>query len=209
VTFVLSFGPRLPVYAWLYHAVPLFEGIRGAVRFGQFTLVALAAVAGFGAAWWLARVERRTARIALAAALILGVNVEAWRGPLGYAEFDGIAPLHEALARTPGDAVIAYFPFYAGEHINQNARYMLASTVNWRRMLNGYSGFAPDSFAVHAGALHSFPSPSSLQYLRQAGVTHIVVDTTKYGEEDLATIDRAPDLSPWASDDTFRVFALR
>ena len=47
---LLSFGPRFPPYVWLYQAVPLLQGIRGAGRFGQLALVAVAGLAGFGLA---------------------------------------------------------------------------------------------------------------------------------------------------------------
>jgi hypothetical protein len=48
--FVLSFGPAVPAYRWLYEHLPLLQGIRGAARFGYLVLFAVAGLAAFGLA---------------------------------------------------------------------------------------------------------------------------------------------------------------
>ena len=57
-----SFGPALPLYGWLFEAVPLLRAIRVAARWGVLFLTAVAVLAGFGAAALRARVDAADGR---------------------------------------------------------------------------------------------------------------------------------------------------
>ena len=48
VGFALSFGPAFPLYGVLYTMFPSMAAVRGAARWGQMVLVAVALLAGFG-----------------------------------------------------------------------------------------------------------------------------------------------------------------
>jgi hypothetical protein len=208
VAFCLSFGTAVPFYAWLYEAVPLLQGIRGAVRFGQLALVASALLGGFGLAWLLSRIHPSRLRTLAGVAIIVVVNAEAWRGPLPFMRFQGIPPIFETLAETPSGAVIAYFPMYSGAEVHFNSRYMLASTVNWRRMVNGYSGFTPQSYRRHVRALERFPEPATIDYLRNLGVTYVAVD----GRNMPAQVQMLPDvprLRMWTTDGNLTIYQLQ
>ena len=204
----LSFGVNFPLYPWLFRTVPLFEGVRAVIRFGHVALVALAAVAGFGAAWWLARVPGRRARLVLAWAMIAIVNAEAWRGPLWYFEFQGIPRIYKSLAGQR-HAVVACFPMYPRAEAHQNARYMLGSTLNWQPMLNGYSGFIPASYSRHFEELNGFPAPEAIERLRAIGVTHVVVDGRHMSANRLALLEQARDLGLWATDGSMSIYLVR
>ena len=206
VTFVLSFGVRFPLYPSLYQALPLFHAIRAVSRFGQFTLLALAVLGGFGAAWWLARIRRPWVRGVVAAALLAVVQVESWHAPIWYTEFKELPRVHRTLAGQQG--VVAYFPFHTGGDQPRNAEHMLASTLNWLPMLNGFSGFAPPSFFRHAEHLAGFPDTASIDYLRRTGVRFVVVDTRGYREDEAQAIDNAPSLRRWAADETYRIYDI-
>jgi hypothetical protein len=207
--FCLSFGAWFPPYLWLFKAVPLFQGIRAVSRFGQFALLAVAALGGFGCAWVLARVRRKALRAAVAVALVALVNAEAWRGPLAFTRFDGIPRIFRTLASVP-NAVVACFPFYwYGGEIGANARYMLNSTVNWRPMLNGYSGFVPGSYRRHVDGIDRFPDAKSIAYLRSVGVTHVVVDRVKFKGARADAAAHADALRLWLSDDRYTIYELR
>jgi len=208
VCFCLSFGIRFPPYPWLFSHVPLFQGLRAAVRFGHVALLALGMLAGFGAAWWLARTRHRGVRIGLAALLIVLVNAEAWRGPLFYSRFAGIPRIYKTLAGQP-EAVVAYVPLHGKGDIARNTRYMLGSTLNWRPMLNGYSGFIPRSYLRHVDGLDGFPEPQTLDYLRHTGVTHVVVDGGNMHPTRLARVKQAPGLRQWATDGTITIYRLQ
>ena len=175
VSFALSFGPAFPPYRVLYRVYPLLTGIRGAVRFGQFTLAAIGMLAGFG----IAALQRRLTpcvSIPLCLAMVVGVNGEALRAPFGYTEYSGIPPIYDALTQIGSKSVLVFFPFYESPRFHLNAPFMLATTKSFQPMLNGYSGFKPASYYEHVQKLASFPDQASIDYLRAAGVTHVIVD---------------------------------
>lgn len=195
---LLSFGTSVPGYGWLYQAMPLLQGIRASVRFGFLMLAAVAALAAFGLADLRARLATQPRRGALLAAAALAlVTVEAARAPMGYVTAHRSPALFRFLADEP-DAVVVELPLYAPSVIHRNAHYMLHSTVHWRPMLNGYSGFRPASYFRHYDELKAFPNDSAIAYLRALRVTHVVVHANLFaevhGEQTLERIDETPGL---------------
>jgi len=207
VTFALSFGPDFFLYRWLYSVFPLMSGIRGAVRFGQITLVAIGLLAGFGLALVMNRLPSRQALVA-GVLLILGANAEASRTPLGYFEYRGIPAIYDELDRLPADAVLVWVPFPASGQWHLNAPFMLVSTRTFHRMLNGYSGFKPPSYYEHAKALAGFPDEASMAYLRKTGVTHVLVDSRNLSRERLERFSEFPELLQVATDGNLRIFQM-
>jgi hypothetical protein len=53
--------------------------------------------------------------------------------------------------------------------------YMARSTMNWRPMLNGYSGYYPRSYIRLLLDMRSFPDTRSLNILRRRGATILVL----------------------------------
>jgi hypothetical protein len=209
VSFVLSFGPRVPIYGVLYAWLPLLQGIRGAARFGQLTLLAIAVMAGFG----LADIRRRLRRRALspaavgtiAVALIVVANAESLRAPLWYSRFEGIPGVYSVLAGEP-EAVVAELPFFNLPRVSRNADYMLASTRHWKPMINGYSGFIPLSYRERMQTLLGFPDDRSFDTLRAAGVTHLIVHIATITEPE--RLDRDPRLQVIATGRGIKVYRL-
>lgn len=196
---LLSFGTSLPGYQYLYWAVPLLQGIRASVRFGYLVLAAVAALAAFGLAAMRVRLDdRRRLRAMLSIAAVVLVTVEAARVPVGYTTARTAPSVYRFLADEP-NAVLVELPLFAGANIFRNARYMLHSTRHWRPIVNGYSGFTPDSYGAHADALRDFPDPAALAYLRGLGVTHIAVHANWFeevhGEDRLHRIPGTPGLT--------------
>ena len=212
---LLSFGPRTPMYGWLYEYVPLLQGIRIIARFGWLVLVASAVLAGFGLAWLRRRAASRwpsRPRLVTGAAigLVVLVHAEALQAPFEYHRFEGIPRAYEVVAELPDDAVLVEFPFYDPPLFHGNAIYMLYSTAHWKPLLNGYSGFAPRSYRRMARALERFPDVRALDALRTAGVTHVVVHLDEYDEDDDITraIDSAGAFEMIAGDEDVRVYRL-
>lgn len=177
---LLSLGPALPGYTALYRAFPLLQGIRAAVRFGYLMLVGLAALAGFGLAWLRERCgPRRALKAAVAGVALVLVTVEAYRAPVGYRPALRVPSVYTLLAREP-HAVVVEFPMAAPRTIFENAPYMLYATRHWKPLVNGYSGFTPQSYDVHWRALEHFPDPPALAALADLGVTHVVVHGARW-----------------------------
>ncbi len=204
----LSFGVHFPPYRWLFEHVPLFQGLRAAIRFGHVALVGIAMLGGFGAARLLSLVTSSRGRATAAVALIVLVNAEAWRGPLGFTKYTGIPRIYKSLAAAPAGSVVACIPMYPRGEAFRNVAYMLGSTLNWVPMLNGYSGFVPASYVKHVEHAGRFPEPAAVDYLRRAGVTPFVVDTRRVRPERLALLKDAKDLRLWTTDGNISIYLL-
>jgi hypothetical protein len=194
--FVLSLGTNTPVYGWLYGVFPPLAGIRVAARFALLVLFAFAVLGGLGAA----RIRRsglfgRWSTAALVA-IVLGVNAEAIRAPFEYQQFEGIPNLYAILARESDRVVLVEQPFYPPEGIFENAEYVLNSTAHWRPLMNGYSGFIPQSYREYVKAFWFFPREHAIEAMRRAGVTHVVVHPQRFGA-DAAAVEDAVAKNPY------------
>jgi hypothetical protein len=178
--FVLSLGTQTPVYGWLYNLFPPVRGLRAASRFGNLFLLAMAALAGFGLAAARVRLPARRAGLAVVALLLLA-NIESLRAPFYYTRFEGIPAIYSLLAREPGRVVLVEVPFYPPQAFFENGPYVLNSTAHWRKLMNGYSGYAPDSYRRYAASFWYFPEERAIQAMRRAGVTHVMVHPAGFG----------------------------
>jgi hypothetical protein len=201
---LISLGVSLPGYAWLYRLFPLLQGMRAPVRMGHVALVAVAALAGFGLAHLRRGWTGRRWAGPVSVALVLAIHAEAVRAPIHYTE---AAPRPAVYATLAGDrrAVVAEFPFPDPRSTPRNAAYMLNSTLHWRPMLNGYSGFVPPSYVRHWEAIRGFPDPPALAALRDAGVTHVIVHEASVP----SPLGDVAALRPLAREGTTVVYALR
>lgn len=207
VAFALSFGPGFPLYELVTTLFPIMAGIRGASRFGQLFLAAIALLGGFGLAWLQGRVPRYAAALALASIVV--ANAEALRAPINFRPFDGLSPVFDALADEPPGTLVACYPFPPPREAFHNVDCMLASTRFWKPILNGYSSFMPESYTRSAAALEAFPEGNTLEYLKGLGVTHVIVFPGKVSAPRLERIDAHPDrLIPWKADASARIYRL-
>ena len=194
--FVLSLGTNTPIYGWLYNVFPPLSGVRVAARFAILFLFAVAVLAGMGAS----RLRRSGVfgRWATGAslAILVAVNAEAIRAPIEYRRFEGIPNLYSILAREPGRVVLVEQPFYPPEGIFENAEYVLNSTAHWRPLMNGYSGFIPQSYREYVKTFWFFPRDHAIEAMRRAGVSHVIVHLKRFGA-DAADVEDALQKSPY------------
>ena len=193
---VLSIAPRLPGYELFWHAAPLLRVVRVMAHFGQVALVGVAILAGFGVwrlehrfaarRWWPAAARHPAdPRERRSAARTVCVT-----------PFNGIPAVYERLADEPG-AIIADLPLYPRRAIFGNTGAMLASTVHWHPILNGYSGFIPPSYQRALDALRGFPDDRALAALHALGVTHVVIRRDEFiGLQGRAQSRRDPGHAP-------------
>jgi len=172
---ILSLGTHTPIYGWLYAVFPPIHGLRAPSRFGNLFLLAIAGLAGFGLATMRTRFTGTRWIGAVSIALVVTANLEALRAPFQFTRFEGIPNIYTMVRDVPGPVVLAEIPFYQPFAIFKNADYELASTVHWRPITNGYSGYIPESYVRSAQEFGSFPSDDSIRAMRRAGVTHVMV----------------------------------
>lgn len=208
---VLSLGLRTPVYGLLFNLFPPMQSLRAAARFGILFLLAVAVLAGIGLAAVRSKTGRRTgAAVALAA--ILAANGEALRAPFKYHRFEGIPNIYRILAEEPGPVVLVETPFYPPPAVFENAEYVLNSTAHWRPLMNGYSGYTPETYRNVAWTFWYFPEEHAVQAMRQAGVTHVTVHTARFGrdrERTLEALARRQDLELLAVGRGLRLYRFR
>jgi hypothetical protein len=210
---ILSLGLLTPVYGWVYAAFPPMQGLRAAARFGNLFLLAIAGLAALG----LASLRRSVAArwtVLLPIAALIAVNAEALRAPFTYRAFDGIPRIYKILADEPGEVVLAETPFYPAPAVFENGEYVLNSTAHWRPLMNGYSGYTPDSYREVAWTFWHFPDDHAIAAMRERGVTHVTLHPHRYGDEAgdaIARLARHPDfeLLAIAARSGIRLYRLR
>jgi hypothetical protein len=208
---LVSFAPAMPFYPALHAVVPLFQGVRAVHRIGQVALLMIAVLAGFGVAALWSRWRGSRAWPAAAVAMVMVVNGEATRAPMGFVWFDGVPAIYDTIAREPG-AVIVELPFPMGQQWFLNSRYMVNSTRHWRPMLNGYSSYRPPSYYESYDVMRAFPSDASLIALHELSVTHVVLHQRAFNNG--AADDRynpfaaVPSLQLIARDDDILIYRI-
>jgi hypothetical protein len=147
--------------------------MRVAARFSAFVGSALILLSAYGADR-LFRAARRIHVEGAAFAILAAAALIDLRPTIQLQDYWRTVP--SIYATVGPEMVLAEFPFEPG--VDQ----MYFSTRHWARLLNGYSGFFPESFIRMARAVSSFPSEQALHDLRAAGTTHITVNCRMYGE---------------------------
>ena len=203
-----SMAGRWPFYPTLHELIPLLQAVRVQAHLGQFVLLMIAILAGFGVAAIWKRWGNARWWPAAAVALLVIVNGEALRAPIGFVWFDRVPAVYDALEAERG-AVVAEVPFPMPGQWFLNGPYMVNSTRHWRPLLNGYSGFRPDSYERSYDAAREFPSDQSLIKLHELGVTHVVVHLQALGESRVADLAKVPTLQQIASEGDIIIYRLR
>lgn len=182
-------------YRILYEFVPGFDGVRAPARLAMVVSFALSMLGGSAIAH-LERARAGTVAAIVACCLFL---IETSVPPLwvnGVAPVRGLATpearvyrparapaIYQELAKTPVDAVVLEMPFGQPDY---DVRSVYYSTVHWRRLVNGYSGFFPPHYGgamaiVSAGARGG---GAAWNTLRSLGVTHVVVHEAAYLDDE-------------------------
>jgi hypothetical protein len=86
---------------------------------------------------------------------------------------------------------------------------MLNSTQHWQPMLNGYSGFRPDSYDATYEAIKDFPSDNALIALHERGVTHVIVHKSEIEPARFARISSISSLQQQSQNGEIYIYRLR
>jgi hypothetical protein len=163
-----------------------FDGLRVPARFAMIVTLMLAVLGGYGAA---AIARRRGGGI------VLGVLAAAFLFEAGAAPFiiNGMSPvrgfntpearlfpgsrapaIYTSVTHLPPGSVLAELPIGQTDF---DLRAMFYSTVHWRPLVNGYSGFFPLHYGRATFALNEIPRHPgvSIDTLRELGATHAIV----------------------------------
>ena len=188
LAFELSLGMHGLIYPLLYEHIGAFRGLRAPARVAVFVLAFLGVLAALGCAavgQWFGPRGRRVLTVACTGILLL----EYWVAPLHLVRFDNEPPpLYSWLARQPR-GVVAEFPMALHPGVSDyESRYAYMSTFHWMPLLNGYSGFRPQSYLQRLRALEGFPDETSVVRLRGDGVRYLIVHSGGYSPAERARI---------------------
>jgi hypothetical protein len=199
----MSFGPEIHargrtvasanLYTFFYAFVPGFDGLRVPARYATIVSLALAALAALGVAaaglTWRRRVAIVASVLIVAEAIAVPIPInqnstvytQRTLAPLPPFVATGTAapPVYDVVARLPASAVVLELPL--GEPAF-DIRYMFYSTRHWRRLVNGYSGGAPESYVSLTNTLVDAAAQPDRAWREIAAstATHVVVHESAY-----------------------------
>jgi hypothetical protein len=188
---LLSLGPATAIYGWLYEWVMPLRGLRAAARFGYLYLLAIAFAAAFGTAWIAGRMQSTRTRMAVIGTALVLVTAEAWSAPIYTRPFNGVPAIYERLRDLPDPVRLVEMPFWPPEAFFENGEYVINSTAHWRPLMNGYSGFLPQSYRDRAPFFWYFPEPRALDRLKPEGATHVMVHLERFAPHERPDLERA------------------
>jgi hypothetical protein len=181
----LSFGPPAGLYSILWHYVPIFSFLRAPARFGIGAAVALAVLAAIAVAWALRRWPRARA---LPWVLAVVAVAELFTGPLAQTRPEPFSRAYRMLSRMPRGAVLELPFFERRMDFHRHTEYMLASTVHWQPLVNGYSDYASPLWAQRALVLRQFPAGGAEDLARTLRVKYVVLHERSFSRLELAIV---------------------
>ena len=210
------FGHRLNVpmpYELFYYLFPGFKVIRVPARFIVLVILSLAVLSGFGVKAVLSWASSRRGVLMSGPALLLilglllvglmSVSLPMYRVPLK-SEFP---PVYTWLEGLEGEAPTVEMPLaeYDKETFEWGLQYeetwpqrepmrTYYSTLHWKKIFNGYSGFIPSSYYDGVFATREFPSSEAIDFFKAEGVEYMIIHGDQY---DPATLR---EITEWMSD---------
>lgn len=181
---VACFALAHPIfYVPLMRVVPGLDGMRVPARFAAFVSLAVVFFAARALDAWLPRLRRPGARLAAVAGLALVLAAELAPRPIRWARLprqEHLSPVYPWIAKREDVKAILDLP------IRPNVTetfYMYASTVHWKPIANGYSGYLPPSHRQLTSRVRFLPDAEGLDLVSEMGITHLVVHTEALREK--------------------------
>ncbi|HSS75625.1 MAG TPA: hypothetical protein VLV54_02670, partial [Thermoanaerobaculia bacterium] len=186
VCFALSLSV---VYEPLMRVIPGLTGMRVPARFYAFVSLTAVYFAARGVDLLMRRLPepRMRAAVAVALAAVLAVELAPrasdWE-PLTKEE--EMPEVYSWIRDQPTIHSLIELPIRQDIRENQ---YLYASTVHWKPIANGYSGYIPVSHQVLFERIHYLPGPGGLDLLRSLWITHLLIHARR--------ADRAEAVQAW------------
>ncbi len=165
------------VYVPAMRILPGLDGMRVPARFYVFVALAAVLFAARGLDLLLKRVRGPAARAALAAFASLLLAAELAPRPVRWALLEreeNFPPVYGWLKAQPDVKALIELPIRPN---NTEINYMYYSTLHWKPIANGYSGYRPASHQRITEAMRFLPDAAGLDLLEDLRITHLVVHT--------------------------------
>ncbi|MGH9400278.1 MAG: hypothetical protein ACRD00_07900 [Thermoanaerobaculia bacterium] len=169
---VIALGTHTPYYRFL---VKSFGAVFRAIRVPSRGIVLVGLGLGVLAAWGLALTTRRLSRpgrLAAAAAALSVIGFEYRAFPIDIGDVpEEPAPVYRWLAATPFPGAVVEWPLATDPDVEHTFR----STVHWKPLVNGYSGFGPPEYHELSGQLARRPIPPAVwEAMEERGASVLV-----------------------------------
>jgi hypothetical protein len=189
-------------YALLYHGLPGFSGLRAPGRFVVLAVLGMSVlsayvVAGLPAKW---KTGRRKIVLVVGLAAVLTADFAFGPIPLVRAETARtLAPIYGEVNNLPAEAVLIELPLPPRrDEEYEDALPTYRSIFHGRRLINGYSGYAPPAYQIIREAMERFPDRRTFDLLENLNVDYFVVHTTGYRrDKGRETVGRLKDFSKY------------
>lgn len=165
----------------LYLYLPFFDFMRYPSRFGVFTALAVAVLAGTGVSQLpvILRRGKSSTKLCLAT-LILGMilfEFAAVPPPFGISRVR-VQAVDRWLATQEGDFAVMKYPLDRA----LTGPTLFGTTVHGKKVVYGYGSLFPRAFVESMGVLSRFPDSECITLLKRWEVRYILVCSTSYGE---------------------------
>lgn len=205
---LLKFAPGmvtslpLPYYV-LYKVVPLFQIMRVPARFALFGQLFLVLVSGVGYIKLVSLMGTQYKKYAVSALLVVIALLETWSAPMpliAVEEKKDFPPVYQWLSIQPSDSTILELPIPSAysEIQKEPVRHAFMedltvadrdaveayrdyfSLLHGKRIINGYSAYAPPLYLEMREKTVNFPDDVSLSAIKKSGVTYVIVHVKQY-----------------------------
>jgi hypothetical protein len=184
VGILLALGPSGGLFTLLYEVFPPYRALRVPSRAGALFLVAIAVLAASG----LARVRSRVWRLPLVAV----AAAECFSGPLPFrTDVPELPPIYRSVIAIEDDGALVELPLPPPERFQDNALYVYRSIFHRRPLVNGYSGFVPESYREAYRILMEGELTSGLERLSGSGVRYVLAHEGRLGPRKLRELGEA------------------
>jgi hypothetical protein len=195
---ILSLGPLLhlgrqtihhpfPIplpYILFYYMIPGFQGLRNTQRWEMLFILATATLIGLVFAQITTRFKFKK-KFIIYILLTMGVIAEFY--PITFVKVPqkkDFPQVYSWMATTPKDSTFIEMPIYNWNdtpYVEQELLREYYGTENFRRIVNGYSGFSPPPWQDFILDMHNeFPNAKSVKTIHSMGVDYIIVNSNDY-----------------------------
>ncbi len=196
--FILSLGPVLhlgrqtvhipfPIplpYTLFYYLMPGFQGFRNSARWEMLFIIAMAVAICLVLNEFFKKYSVKK-KVIIYCILILGCVAE-FNFPMEFKPIPQVKDFPEVnhwLVTTPPDAKIIYLPIYNWNmpQVQNELWREYYSTLHYRKMVNGYTGFSPPPWQNLITLLYKkIPNSESVTVLKDMKIDYIIVNKKEY-----------------------------
>jgi len=211
-TSLYLFGRRFDIYMpyeFLYRFFPGFKALRVPARFSIFIALSLAVLGGFavkGVYEWFRKGHRARTAVLACLLLVALLCVDLMSAPATMASVpkeSQFPMVYHWLKQQEGEAPTVEVPLalYRPRTFEAGLQYEATwlgfeswrtyySTLHWKKLVNGYSGYIPETYYQAVKACRRFPSDEAMRYLKALGVRFIIVHERQLGPTRTLAMER-------------------